>query len=92
MDTPQTEQHIPPPVEEMNRIGLWLLDTLKNQGLSFLLLGVAVWHLQGQNNSLSREIRACQEEKHNALIEVVTANTAALNNIANGKEKTLKER
>lgn len=85
MDTQQDTQPIPPPLEEMNKIGFWLLDTLKNQGLSFLLLGLAVWHLQGQNNTLASEIRECQEEKYNALIAVVSANTDALNNLSNGQ-------
>ncbi len=87
MDKPQT-QAIPPPLEDMNRMAVWILDTLKNQGLSFLLLGLAVWHLQAQNNELSKLIRDCQEEKYNALITVVSHNTAALNNITNGKEET----
>ena len=92
MDTLQ-QPPIPPPIEEMNRIGIWILDTLRNQGLSFLLLGVAVWFLQSQNNDLAREVRDCQTEKYNALITVVKSNTEALNNlIQNGKEETQKKR
>lgn len=88
MDTQPITPPIPPPIEEMNRIGVWILETLKNQGLSFLLLGLAVWHLQEQNNELNSHIRDCQEEKYNALISVVQANTEALNKITHGKEET----
>ena len=88
MDTQQQQQPIPPPLDEMSKIGFWILETLKNQGLSFLLLGLAVYHLQGQNNELSKEMRLCQEEKYNALVTVIESNTAALNEIAlNGKEE-----
>jgi len=88
MDTPQT-QPIPPPYEEMNRVTIWLLDTLKNQGASFVLLGIAVWYLQTQNNVLSRDIKDCQSEKYNALITVVQSNTDALNRLSAsyGKEE-----
>lgn len=86
MDT-QQRPPIPPPIEEMNRIGIWLLDTLKNQGLSFVLLGVAVWFLQTQNNQLAREVKDCNTEKYNALITVVQSNTEALNRLTNGKEE-----
>lgn len=86
MDKQQTPP-IPPPLEEMNRIGIWALDTLKNQGISFLLLGLAVWHLQGQNNELSKEIRDCQEDKYQAIISVIKTNTEALKLITDGKEE-----
>lgn len=89
MDTPVNTPPIPPPLEEMNRIGIWLLDTLKNQGMSFVLLGVAVWFLESQNNALAREVKDCQTEKYNALITVVQSNTEALNRLTHGqKEET----
>lgn len=77
-----------PPQLDMIR---FLLDTLKSQGLSFLLLGLAVWHLQSQNDALATEIRACQEDKYNALVEIIRANTEALQHLTNGKEEQEKE-
>lgn len=69
----------------MTAITQWLLESLKNQGLSFLLLGVAVFYLQDQNTSMAREIRDCQEQRYNALVEVIEANTKALQQLSNGK-------
>lgn len=86
MDSQHNAPPIPPPIDEMNKIALWVLESLKNQGLSFLLLGIAVWHLEGKNVELSKSMVLCQEEKYNALIEVVKQNTEALINLANGQE------
>lgn len=69
----------------MTAITQWLLESLKNQGLSFLLLGVAVFYLQDQNTIMAREIRDCQEQRYNALVEVIEANTKALQQLSNGK-------
>lgn len=78
MDTPQTQPPIPPLLNDMNRTLVWILEVLKTQGLSFLLLGIAVWYLQGQNNELRREISLCNEDKYNGMLEVLRQNTIAL--------------
>lgn len=82
MDNQQTPA-IPPQSDMVN----YLLETLKNQGLSFVLLGVAVWYLQGNNDRLANEIRACQQEKYDAMIQVIESNTHALNALTYGKEE-----
>ena len=71
----------------MTAITSWLLESLKNQGLSFLLLGVAVFYLQDKNDTMAAEIRQCQEQRYNALVEVIQANTKALEKLSYGKEE-----
>lgn len=75
---------IPPQSNDMVN---YLLETLKNQGLSFVLLGVAVWYLQGNNDRLANEIRSCQQEKYDAMLQVINSNTQALNALTYGKEE-----
>jgi hypothetical protein len=65
----------------MNNILLFIADALKTQGVSFLILGLAVWYLQGQNIELRKDLQTCQETKIELLLKVVEGNTFALKNI-----------
>ncbi len=65
-----------------------LIDMLKKQGLSFLLLGVAVYFFYGQYNVLSDKINDCNqaiidhyERENEKLYEVIERNTMALDRI-----------
>jgi len=45
----------------MANIGLWFLKMLQQQGLSFVLLGVAIWYLLGKMNYLETKYDTCQQ-------------------------------
>lgn len=84
----QQELKVPPPHDELEMLK-FLLDTLRTQGLSFLLLGVAVWYLQSQNMELRRDVLRCQEtqlqwltSKNEGLTSALEANTAVLGQIS----------
>lgn len=44
----------------MGNVGIWLLKMLQQQGLSFVLLGVAIWYLVGKMNYMEQRYEACQ--------------------------------
>lgn len=44
----------------MANIGLWFLKLLQQQGLSFVLLGVAIWYLVGRINQEEAKRENCQ--------------------------------
>lgn len=50
----------------MSNIGIWLLKMLQQQGLSFVLLGVAIWFLMGEVKRWESKYEAC----HTMLIEL----------------------
>lgn len=63
----------------------YLAEQLRMHGLSFLLLGVAVWYFHGENLKMKSEIKACNDaliemyrSDRSELLEVVRNNTAAL--------------
>ena len=64
---------LPPVHSDMN----WIFITLKDKGIEFLLLGIAVWWLQQENVTIRREINQCQQEK----IEVFRQENAALRDV-----------
>jgi len=77
-------QVIPPEFEMVK----YILEILRTQGLSFLLLGVAVWYLQSQNMELRRDVLNCQSTqieylttKTETLTKTLESNTTALNRI-----------
>lgn len=45
----------------MANIGFWLLKMLQQQGLSFVLLGVAIWYLVGKMNYMEARYETCQQ-------------------------------
>lgn len=70
-----------PPVQS----DMWILNTLRDKGIEFLLLGIAVWWLQQENVTIRKEINQCQQEKielfkqeNEALREVITECTIAI--------------
>jgi len=50
----------------MSNIGMWLLKMLQQQGLSFVLLGVAIWFLMGEMKRWEAKYDVC----HSMLIEL----------------------
>lgn len=69
---PKNNSEFPPAHNDM-----WILSTLKEKGIEFLLLGVAVWWLQSENVEIRRDMNRCQEEK----LEVYRAENAALREV-----------
>lgn len=43
----------------------WFLDQLKNQGPSFVLMGVIVWYLYGELKTQKKDIKQLQQEVKN---------------------------
>lgn len=66
----------------------WIFTTLRDKGIEFLLLGVAVWWLQTENVAIRKEIGQCQQEKielfrqeNDALRKVIMECTEAIQEI-----------
>ena len=53
-------------VNNMSNIGMWLLKMLQQQGLSFVLLGVAIWFLMGEVKRWETKYEVC----HSMLLEL----------------------
>lgn len=94
MDNQQLTPNVPPPNDDMATIARFLLDALRTQGLSFLLLGVAVWYLQAQNVELRKDVQDCQSvqiefltKKNEGLTQALEKNSTALNLITAILEK-----
>lgn len=69
----------------MKNVWFIVLETLAKQGLSFLLLGVAIWYFNEQNNKLETRVFDCNsrivevyEEQNDRLLELVENNNRAL--------------
>lgn len=69
----------------MKNVWFIVLETLAKQGLSFLLLGVAIWYFNEQNNKLETRVFECNsrivevyEEQNDRLLELVENNNRAL--------------
>ena len=70
---------------EVKNVWFIVLETLAKQGLSFLLLGVAIWYFNEQNNKLETRVFDCNsrivevyEEQNDRLLELVENNNRAL--------------
>lgn len=70
----------------------WIVDYLKSQvkvhGISFFLLGLAVWYFTGENREIKNEIRMCNEARmeqyqveRQQMMEVINNNTKALDKL-----------
>lgn len=57
---------------------LWLLDLLKKQGLSFVLLAFAVWYFYGEVKRLEAKADLCQARIIQFQEEVIWRNTRAM--------------
>lgn len=93
MDNQQQLPNVPPQQDDLAMVK-FLLDTLRTQGLSFLLLGVAVWYLQSQNMELRQDVLKCQAtqiewltSKNEGLTSALEANTTALGKIGAALDK-----
>lgn len=70
---------------DVKNVWFIVLETLAKQGLSFLLLGVAIWYFNEQNNKLETRVFDCNsrivqvyEEQNDRLLELVENNNRAL--------------
>jgi len=70
---------------DVKNVWFIVLETLAKQGLSFLLLGVAIWYFNEQNNKLETRVFECNsrivevyEEQNDRLLELVENNNRAL--------------
>ena len=59
----------------------WLLDLLKKQGLSFVLLGFAVWYFYGEVKRLEEKADLCQSKIITLYQEVIIRNTHTLEDV-----------
>lgn len=66
---------------------MWILDLLKKQGLSFVLLGVAVWYFYGEVKHLQDKADLCQNSVIELYQKVIMENTDLLKRV----EKELSE-
>lgn len=71
----------------MGNIGSIVLEQLRTQGLSFILLGIAVWFLYGQNQKLSIQVKGCNE----TIIEMYRQDRKEMLTIINQNTQVLKE-
>lgn len=69
----------------MSNTQVWLLDQLKNQGPSFVLMGVIVWFLYSEMQlqktdikQLQVEIQACNKSNQDLIINQLQKNTRLL--------------
>lgn len=57
---------------------MWMLDLLKKQGLSFVILGVAIWYFYGEVKRLNEKADQCQQGIIQMYQEIVIRNTRAM--------------
>jgi hypothetical protein len=60
----------------------WILDLLKKQGLSFVLLGVAVWYFYGEVRRLEEKADLCQNRIIELYQNVIIRNTHTLEDVS----------
>ncbi|MGL5131696.1 MAG: hypothetical protein ACRC78_04150 [Planktothrix sp.] len=84
----ETQKEITTPIFDMNKAMAYLLNVLQNQGPSFLIMGLAVWYLQGQNIELRQQVSNCQygqiemlTTQNQQMIKVIEQNTLAIQNL-----------
>lgn len=56
----------------------WMLDLLKKQGLSFVLLGFAVWYFYGEVRRLETKADHCQSQIIEMHRDVILRNIKAM--------------
>lgn len=78
-DTPQTNTVIQTVIN-------YLSDQIRLHGLSFFLLGVAVWYFHGQNEVMKAEVRACND----TIIQMYATNQAKLMEALNNNTEALR--
>lgn len=62
----------------MNNSFAWLMDLLKKQGLSFVLLGFAIWYFYGEVQRLENKSDICQDNIISLYQNVILQNTETL--------------
>ena len=76
-----------------NEILMEFYGILKKQGLSFVIMGIAIWYFYGEQQRMQSEIKQCNDsfisymnENQIKLISVIEKNTAALENLKNERK------
>ena len=66
----------------------YLMEQIRIHGLTIVLLALAVWYFEAQNNILKEEIRDCNQTmiseykvERAQTLQIISNNTAALNQI-----------
>lgn len=89
MDSQQTPPPIPPTLPlDINMWTTWAMNTIRNYGLPFVLLAIAVWYFHARTEKLETQIEQCQRAhietvtmQNGALIRAINDNTQALNRL-----------
>lgn len=69
------------------KILAYLAEQARMHGLSFVLLGAAVWYFHGENMKMSSEIRACNQ----SIIDMYRNDRIQLQEIISNNTKALEE-
>lgn len=67
----------------------WFLDMLRQQGLSFVLLGLAVWFMWGELKATQMKSESCYQEIIGVYQHVVHQNTTVMEENCRLLEKIL---
>jgi len=68
----------------------WLLEMLKKQGLSFVLLGAAVWYFYGEVQRLENKADICQDNIIDLYQNVILQNTEVMKQVNQELDETQK--
>jgi len=78
----------------MGQIWLWIIETFRRQGLSFVLLVAMLWYFQRQNDQLQLQILECNQQRLDyysnqsiRMMQVIEENTAAINGLMHDRRK-----
>jgi len=65
----------------------WILDLLKKQGFSFVLLGLITWYFYGKVEALEEKLEQRQQYTVDLLTGLIEENTQALQDVCRALEK-----
>lgn len=67
-----------PPQQDMSSFYTWLLESIKKQGFTVLLMAVAVWYFWQRDEARDKRLEACREEYNTVLLRIAERSTMAL--------------
>lgn len=67
----------PPPLD-MSSFYAWLLESVKRQGFTVLLLAVAVWYFWQRDEARDHKLEACRDGYNTVLLRLAERSTIAL--------------
>ena len=73
-DNPQ----LSPPQQDMSSFYTWLLESIKKQGFTVLLLAVAVWYFWQRDEARDKKLEACRDDYNTVLLRLAERSTIAL--------------